>query len=444
MRVALLFGLLSLQLPLAAGRAVAVLGRDARLEGLGGLLAVLQDGPLALASNPAALAGLKGAEAAFSHQAWLADIHGEDLAYAQPAARGAWGAQLSWFGAPPFDNTGGREAALDSQLLCLSGGWGAALGAGLRGGASLAYQHQSVGPATLQDLALGLGAGWQSPWRPLRAALALRQLGLWHSDAAGPSSEAVGGLSWEQGPLAAGLEWQAPWQGEPGRARFGVEWRPHAALALRSGFSSAAAPDQALAPDLGLGLAWSSFAFDWASTDRGVLGRTHAATLRWHFAAPAPGAAPSPKPVPTPAPTPAPTAAPTLAPSVLPTVAPTPPPTPHPRAPRSHAPRPSPTPTPTPMDAGFPLYGRPDHEAIALDWQDGLGGQATGYDVYIGLVPDATMRRLNDAPLRSPSYRAAVGVRGMTYYFRVQALGAGGQTLARSRLQAVTMAKEIP
>jgi hypothetical protein len=239
--------------------------------------------------------------------------------------------------------------------------------------------------------------------------------------------------------LAAGVEWQAPWQGQPGRARVGVEWRPQAQVALRSGFSSAAAPDQALAPDLGLGLRWSEFSFDWASTQRGALGLTHAATLRWRFAPPA-------TPVPptatlTPSSTPSSTPVPVLTPT--PSAVPTPPPSPVP--PRVHR-RPTQAPTPTPVPGadggGFPLFGRPDGTQIALDWQDGLNGAASGYDVYIGLVPSATMRRLNEGPLRSPSFRADVGVRGMTYYFRVKALGVNGQVLAESRLQPVTMTKE--
>jgi hypothetical protein len=422
-RLGILLSLWGLAAALSAGRAAAILGRDARTEGLGGLQAVLQEGPLSLPSNPAALAALSGPQAAFSHQAWLADTHAEDLAYAQPATGGAWALQLGWFGTPAFDNTGGLEAAVDSQLLSVAGGWGGAVAPGLRGGAGLAYQRQSLGSVAVQDLALTIGLDWQSPLPALRAALSLRQLGLWHSDAAGPSSEAVGGLSWTQGALAAGLEFEVPWQGDPGRTRLGLEWHLVPGLALRGGFSGPAAPDQPLVPDLGLGLAWSSLALDWASTQRGPLGTTHAATLRWHF-----GSAPAPRAQAALADPPAPALA------VVPT--PSPAPTPHALPKHSHP--------AAPLPEGFPLSGHPDQGQIALDWQDGLGGKAAGYDVYIGLVPDASMRRLNDALLLSPSYRADVGVRGMTYYFRVKAIGTDGRVLAESRLQAVVMAKELP
>ena len=73
---------------LAAGRAATLVGHDARLEGMAGVGSPMEAGALALNANPAALSGLEAPELAFSHHAWLAGTHLEDLAWALPLGEG--------------------------------------------------------------------------------------------------------------------------------------------------------------------------------------------------------------------------------------------------------------------------------------------------------------------------------------------------------------------
>ncbi len=184
---------------------------SARLTALGGTGIAWQNSADVLLANPAGLRNLGHNEIIASHVAGIESMTTEMLVAALPVTElGTVGLQVLYRSAPPIDNEGAGDAAVDMKDIVM----GLGIGIPLTDQLSLGVQGKGVllylGPVDAADLAFDFGAQYQlnDHWR---LALALRNIG--------PSVE------WNQGDdplpltLAAGvhvllyrqdkLDWQA-------------------------------------------------------------------------------------------------------------------------------------------------------------------------------------------------------------------------------------------
>lgn len=104
--------------------------------------------------------------------------------------------------------------------------------------------------------------------------------------------------------------------------------------------------------------------------------------------------------------------------------------------------RPRPRSTPIPDPGRFSLKARRKNGLVHLRWPPQPGAQS--YEVLVGLVPGATLRRAPDGEVAQPAWNGQPGLPGVTYYFRVRARDADGAELSVSRLRAVRTAGGSP
>jgi hypothetical protein len=270
-----------------ASRWLSVPG-SARVAGLAGAFAARGADPGALEANPAGLAGLRGWQALFTHNAWVGNMSVERLmGAASLGCLGAVAASVDYLNLGEgeryqLDAAGVPEAAggYSSNSYAVGAAWAAdfghlALGAGLKG---LAENVAGGSSAGFQG-DLGLRWNFDNAWRLGAAA---KNLGLDFSGAVRPISVRAGaGYTFRQWatPLAldGNLDYQ-PYDDEPPVFRLGAEWALSRMFILRGGY--VAGNDRApTGLTAGLGVLQGPLQVDYALVGAGELGLTHLVTL---------------------------------------------------------------------------------------------------------------------------------------------------------------------
>ena len=79
---------------------------------------------------------------------------------------------------------------------------------------------------------------------------------------------------------------------------------------------------------------------------------------------------------------------------------------------------------------------------VKLNWdpQSYSTGMAVGYNVYESLVPGAGFKKVTDEPITNTYWSEQVGLHGITYYYRVKAVGPNGEETLVSEIRPV----EVP
>jgi len=162
----------------------------ARPTALGGAFVGLADDPAALLWNPAGLAYVTTAEAAFMHAPYMADTSFEVLSYAQPLGplgTAAGSLHLLNYGDLPSTEDrgglfGGVTGAMSPSDLFVMAGWGTALPPlfgldRLKAGATAKLTMQQLTAGTAVGVGITGGALWDTPVEGLRVGTTLDNLG---------------------------------------------------------------------------------------------------------------------------------------------------------------------------------------------------------------------------------------------------------------------------
>jgi hypothetical protein len=263
---------------------------SARLAGMGNAYASRGAEIGAINTNPACLAGLKGWQLLYTHNAWIEGLSMEHAAGGWNAGcLGTFAVNFSYLNLGKVDRVviddqgqAQEQGKLYPNSMAVgaawAGDWGPlALGAGMSG-----LLDNEVGQNWSAGLQADLGARWlfESGWN---VGLGLRNIKMDFSNATRPMSLRSGtsyAFHWER-PLAASLDadWQ-PNDQEPPTLRAGLEWGVLKFLILRGG-CILGNDRTARGPSAGIGLLVDSFELDYALFGAGDLGLSHLITLRY-------------------------------------------------------------------------------------------------------------------------------------------------------------------
>lgn len=438
----------------STGRQFLLLPQNARESAMGGSFSALDGDALGVFSDPAGLASLDRGDLGLSHLSWFGGANMESVAYAQPApGLGTLGGGLSLYWMHPFDNTGGAESPFSAL------GYEARLGAAARlpgddrfaFGASLAYVGMDLGGMDqTHDLLADLGVLYRTGWEPLRLGVTVRDIGLLTVAGSAPALSFRAGAILEVPDLLVALE-AVRVQDQSTGLQCGGEYRL-GPISLRAGLGMDDSPGSSPIASFGAGFELGGDCrLDYAASDLADLGLVQWISVALPLGAPMPSLAKKPaapvhkalaaRPVPTEEPTPEedPTAS-TVPSKPVPALAP-----PYRKSydifQKALAAAPSksrhtPIPAPFASTRGFALTANVQDGQVELSWPKS-DGPDTAYDVYVSIVPGADFRKLNQAPLTQPRWSGEMGLRGMTYYFRVKAAGASGDARTVSEVKGV-------
>lgn len=261
---------------------------NARVAALAGAFAARGAEPGALESNPASLAGLRGWQALFTHNAWIEGMAVERLTGAQHL--GCWGTaalQLDYLNLGAVErysldasNQPVAQGVSAINSWAVSAAWAGDFGP-IALGASLRTLGENLATANQNAFQGDLGARYIHP-SGVRAGLAARNLSLDFSPALRPLS-LRGGVGYTvagERPLA--LDLNSDYQTQDGEApslRAAAEWAFHPSFLVRGGWivASERSPH---GPTAGLGWVTNWGEVDYALYGAGELGYSHLVTLR--------------------------------------------------------------------------------------------------------------------------------------------------------------------
>lgn len=261
---------------------------NARVAALAGAFVARGAEPGALESNPASLAGLRGWQALFTHNAWIEGMAVERLTGAMHL--GCWGTgalQLDYLNLGQVErysldasNQPVYQGASAMNSWAVSAAWAGAYGP-LALGLSLRTLGENLATASQSAFQGDLGARYTHS-NGIRAGLAARNLSLDFSPALRPLS-LRGGVGYTfvgERPLALDLNTDYQTQdGEAPSLRAAAEWAFHPAFLIRGGWvvASERSPH---GPTAGLGWVTAWGEVDYALYGAGELGYSHLVTLR--------------------------------------------------------------------------------------------------------------------------------------------------------------------
>lgn len=409
-----------------SGRQFTALSQSARESAMGGSFSALSEDAMGAFGNPAGLVQLEKDAIGLSHLSWFGGTGYESAAFAKPLGRdGSLGAGLSFYWVPGFDNTGGLEGSVSSL------GYQGLLAYGRRientwvprlsGGAALRYTGSSTtGTQSINDLSLDLGLFHQAAWKPLRLGLVLQGVNfLTNAKNAQPLSLKLGAAFSDKDKLLA-LE-AVRVTGQNFQLQLGGEYLIQRLFTVRAGLKVQDAVGSPVSPAFGAGLRINeTYRLDYAASSLGDLGFVHWISLDVQF-----GGTPPLKKIPV------------TNPGIVPTpVTKRPVPV---RTPRPRVPTPVPTPSPVVEKGDFPLLSTVSKNTVELSWvkQTLSGGEVPRYDVYLSMVPGAQFKKVTDKPLTDPHWSEEMGLRGMTYYFKVKVLDKDGKEAKVSEMKGV-------
>jgi hypothetical protein len=352
----------------------------------------------------------------------------------------------------PFDNTGGAENPFSAL------GYEARLGAAARlpgddrfaFGASLAYVGMDLGGMDqTHDLLADLGVLYRTGWEPLRLGITVRDIGLLTVAGSAPALSFRMGATLEVPDLLLALE-AVRVQDQSTGLQCGGEYRL-GPISLRAGLGMDDSPGSSPIASFGAGFQLGGDCrLDYAASDLADLGLVQWISVALPLGAPVPVLAKKPampvhktaaRPIPTEEPTPEEDLTASTVPSKpVPALAP-----PYRKsydifqkalASTPNKTRHTPVPAPFVSVKGFPLVAGVRDGRVDLSWS-ASSAPGTAYDVYVSIVPGADFRKLNQAPLDRAGWSGEMGLRGMTYYFQVKALGPSGDEKAVSEVKGV-------
>ncbi len=408
-----------------AGRQFLLVPQDARESGMGGSFVALSDGAMDLFSNPAALVTLPQDQLSLSHLSWFGGTNEESAAYARVlAGAGVIGGGLSFYWIPSFDNTGGVEASFSSDSY--QGVLGYESGFGLKNlafGASLRYVGTAFGGAGSNDLGMDLGLFYETDWKPLKLGAVVKNIGLLTSAKGGFPFLYGFGASFGDKDKSLSVELDRI-EGQDLQVQLGGEYWIGNVVAFRAGVRVQDYTNAFVQPSLGVGVRLGeNYHFDYAIANIGDLGVVHWITMGIFFGSPEKSVLSPVKSIPVPVET-----------AVVPLV----------RHDKNH---PKPVKTvpaldTVPTEAGFPIEAQVINDTVNLSWepQTLMDSPAGGYNVYGSLVPGAGFKKMTDKPVTLVHWSGEIGLRGITYYFKVKTVGADGQETKSSEVKGV----EIP
>jgi hypothetical protein len=404
---------------------------------MGGSFVAFSDGAMDLFSNPAALVNLRQEQLSLSHLSWFGGTNEESAAYARTIeGLGVIGGGLSFYWIPNFDNTGGVEAAFSSDSYQGVFGYAGRLGLkNLAFGASLKYVGTAFGSfESTDDLGMDLGLFYETDWKPLKLGVVLKNINLWTS-AKGSFPLMYGfGASFGDEDQLFSLELDRI-SGQDLQVQLGGEYWIGKVVAFRAGVRVQDDINSFVQPSLGTGVRLGeSYRFDYAIATMGDLGVVQWITLGIFFGSPG---NPVQRQVTS-----------TATPTKTNVSAPSPPLKTESVPPGQQA-KGSPKPVksistlnPIPTETGFPIYAQVAGNTVNLSWdpQTLTGTPIGGYNVYGSLVPGAGFQKMTDKPVALVHWSGEIGLRGITYYFKVKLVGADGQETKSSETKGV----EIP
>jgi hypothetical protein len=257
----------------------------ARAAALGESFTAVADDASAVLWNPAGLGRLLKPTVTATHTQWVQQTKHDFLAGTQPTSWGTLGLGVVSFSVSDIErrttDTDTPDGTFDSRDAAYTFAWGKSLGESWSLGLGATYVRQTLDGHSAGAPAATLGALWNTPWRPLTAGVAVRNLGgeikfdqegdplpttlaaglalrpwgdrfLFSTDVRLPSSESVS--------ASAGMELSR---------RLFKDGRGH----LRAGYNSAVSDVQdATGLSLGLGLDFNRWGLGLAWTPYGVLG----------------------------------------------------------------------------------------------------------------------------------------------------------------------------
>jgi len=427
------------------GNQFSLIPQGARESAMGGNNSAFADGAFGVFGNPAATAVLPGSDISLSQLFWFTDTNYETAAFAQTLDQiGTVGVGLSLYWVPSFDNTGGLENAFSSTsyeaIVSYStpiGSWGLK---GLSFGASARYIADTFGSmAQTSDIAVDLGAYYQTNWKPLRLGLSFKNIDLVPSTMNSvPFFYGLGfALNQDHWLLTGELTQTA---GQNTQLQAGGEYWVGKFLALRAGCRSQSTSGSYFEPSLGVGLKIDSNArFDYAVASYGDLGLVHwiALGLSWEPAKPTPTPTPlQPVTVVSP-PLPTPTPKIIYIVKVIKTrVTPLPTPKVTPKVAAADVPvKPAETP-------GFPLRGSVTlNNTVHLAWdaQATVTGPSLGYNVYVSMVEGAGFKKVTDKPITQTQWSEQAGLHGIVFYYQVKAVDSQGVETLSSEIRNINV-----
>jgi hypothetical protein len=365
------------------------------------------DHPDSVFYNVAGLSSLTEPGLAYNRQPWTADPEADGLAVALPWHGGAWGAGFNRASHEP-----GGASDSDAHFGAALGGPGASLGAGLR-------DDTVPGPksADIQLLAADLGALWAPGAGSLRLGASILDLPLRPNPQAVPQQFALG-AAWSSGGRVFSLD--AKHAGTDSSLQAGAEVPVEGLCLLRLGLSSQGYQGAAVGLSGGLGLHYGrDLSLDYAALPAGSLGILHCLSLGLSFGGglgdffdPATQAARAQR----------------AQEERL-------------RVEREAASRQKGKELAVLEEGDFSLESNVVDRKVALSWPALVDdqGEPLRYEVYMGLLPEAKFREVSEGPLAAPAWAGDMGLRGVTYYFRVAALLPDGSPGPLSRVKAVAI-----
>lgn len=203
--------------------------------------------------------------------------------------------------------------------------------------------------------------------------------------------------------------------------QLGWEAELYGVMSARLGLSTRSLPGTPLGLSLGLGLkVGQGYRLDYSALPSGDFGFQQALSLAMSFGRPRKGAeAPEVQ---------------AAAPGIQPAQEG---PGEEPRLPRRGKPEPTPVESPTPDLGTFELEARVEARTVSLSWAGPDGGDGLRYDVVMGIVKGATLKKLNELPLAAAAWSGEVGLSGMAYYFRVESIRPDGSPGPMSKVKEV-------
>jgi hypothetical protein len=351
----------------------------------------------------------------------------------------------------PFDNTGGAESPFSA--LGYEGRAGAAAplaGSGFAFGAALSYAGMDLGGMeTTHDLTLDLGLLYRTGWAPLRLGAVVRNVSLLTIAGTAPALDYRLGATLEVPEALLALE-AVRIQDQSTGFQLGGEYHL-GPMAFRAGLNLDDASDPALRASFGVGFhLGEACRLDYAAASLGDLGFVQWISAGFPFGLPEQVAAAPAAPRVTVKPAKQEVLAPETPVGVVPSK-----PVPALAAPyrksydifqKALAAAPSKvqsahTPASFSTVRGFPLVAGVKDGSVDLQWDDQSSPKSPQslYNVYVSIVPGADFRKLNQDPLTEPRWSGEMGLRGMTYYFRVEVVDTDGTETKGSEIKDVDL-----
>ena len=402
-----------------AGRQFLLIPLDARESGMGGSNAAFSNGSMDLFSNPALLVDLQREQLSLSHLSWFGGTNEESAAYARAIdGAGVIGGGLSFYWIPSFDNTAGVEAAFSSDsyqgVLGYAGRFGLK---DLAFGASLRYVGAAFGGLEkTDDLGIDLGLFYETNWKPLKLGAVFKNINLLTS-AQGSFPLLCGfGASLGDADKLFSVELDRI-SGQDFQFQGGGEYWIGKVVAFRAGLKVQDALNAFVQPSIGVGVRLGeNYRFDYAVSNIGDLGLVHWLTMGIYFGSPGRAAD-------------------------LPVKAES---APVVRQMEDHSKpvKAVPASNAAPAEARFPINAQVINNTVYLSWDAQIlnDSPASGYNVYGSLFQGAGFKKMTDSPVTPVHWSGEIGLRGITYYFKVRMVGADGQETKSSEIKDV----EIP